>query len=165
MTLRTFLGFLLFVFAGCGEGDAEPGADTTRAREAGPRGEKGDKGDRGDSVFAVAREVIGNAPAAGGVPVSGTVTTAGGRVILTVSGAGYRTAGAGPLGFDVVIDNATVGAVNGFTNEPLSHRAMPVRTMVLETLPAGEHTVRLVPQPDTTVDENDFFNATVVELR
>ncbi|MBX3192100.1 MAG: hypothetical protein KF819_34235 [Labilithrix sp.] len=126
---------------------------------AGPPGQEGPKGDPG--VINVS-EPIGNR--AGGLPVSGTFMSTGGRLVITVSGSGYRAVG-GTLGISVLIDGAAVGAVNAFTNEASSHKALPVRSLVVTGIAAGNHTIAIAAQADTLTDLNDYFNATVLEVR
>src|SRR5262245_26996168 len=100
---------VLCVLAACADSSAEPaggGGQPTEPPGAGPagsagaQGPKGDKGDKGDSTIVTAKEVIANKGATGGLPLSGTLTTTGGKLVLTVSGSGYRATaiGGGPLG-------------------------------------------------------------------
>jgi len=123
------------------------------------------KDDAGEPAGTTATEVLGNKQ--GPVPLSGTFTSKGGRLTVTLSGSGYRAAGgtSGTLGLALTIDAVAVGTVNGFTNEPLSHKALPVRTFVVDSIAAGQHTLAVTAQIDTITDANDYFNATVMELR
>lgn len=118
--------------------------------------------DAGEPAGTTATEVLGNKQ--GPLPLSATFTSKGGRLTVTLSGSGYRATG-GTLGFALTIDAAAVGTVNGFTNEPLSHKALPVRTFVVDAIAAGQHALAVTAQLDTLTDANDYFNATVTELR
>jgi shikimate 5-dehydrogenase len=109
------------------------------------------------------KEVFGNR--AGALPLTGSLTTTGGRLLITVSGSCYRgLAGPGTLGFDVTIDGTPVGALNGYTNEPGSHRTIPARTLVIPDLIAGNHEIKLMAQAETSTDGNDYFHLTALEL-
>ena len=110
--------------------------------------------------------MFGNRP--GPLPLSERFTTSGGKLLIAVSGSGYRAldAGAGLLGIDVLIDGVKVGSINGFTNEPESHKTLPSRTFYLQQGAAvGMHTLTISAQLDTLTDGNDFFNATIIEVR
>ena len=162
------------VLVACAEGEPSsstslpgtPGAPGSpgEAGAPGPVGEKGEKGDPGGPGVVAATEPFANQN--GPLPVTGMFTSMGGRLLVTISGSCFRTAvGSGTLGLDVAIDGTKVGSINGFTNEPQSHRTLPTRTFVLQTVPAGNHNISLAVQPDTVTDTNDYFNVTVVELR
>jgi hypothetical protein len=161
--------FACFLVASCAEGDDQPtqsglreGAERGPAGEAGAQGPKGDKGDKGDGVTASVKEVFGNR--AGALPLTGALTTTGGRLLITASGSGYRTATAGTIGFDITIDGTPVGALNFFTNEAGSHRTVPARTLVIQDLIGGNHEIKISAQADTMTDGNDYFHLTVMEL-
>ncbi len=169
-----FCWFVLALAAACSTDDGtspSPAGVTTPGRsgvagEAGAPGEKGDKGEPGDPGILGAVEVFGNRP--GPLPLSERFTTSGGKLLITVSGSGYRAleAGGGPLGIDVLIDGVKVASINGFTNEPESHKTLPSRTLYLQQGAAvGMHTLTISAHVDTTTDANDFFNATIIELR
>jgi hypothetical protein len=178
MTRLLKMASIAAVLAGCAEGD--PSTSTTQQPgptgaagqpgnpgEPGPPGPPGAKGDPGDAgVPGVVAVTEPFANQKGPLPVSGLFTSAGGRLIITVSGSAFRTAiGSGTLGFDVAIDGIKIGSINGFTNEPQSHRTLPTRTFVVQTVGAGNHTISLAVQLDTVTDANDYFNITVVELQ
>jgi len=170
MAFRDLFAVCLLV-ASCTDGD-EPasssglrdGTGTGVAGEAGAAGVKGEKGDKGDSVTAQVKEVFGNKSAGLGLPMTGAITTTGGRLLLTVSGSGYRVVTGGTIGFDVSIDGTPIGSLNGFANEIGSHKAVAARTLVIEGLIAGNHTLAITAQPDTVTDANDYFNLTALEL-
>lgn len=152
----------LLTAASCASPDEGPSRIIGAPGPAGPPGEAGPPGPKGDSPAVAAKEAIGNAP--GPLPLNGSVTTGGGRLLLTISGSGYRQETPGTLGIDVTIDGTPMGSINAYTNEILSHKTLPARTLVIEGLIAGTHTVTLVAQADTMTDANDYFNVTVVEL-
>lgn len=162
--------FVCFLVASCSGGD-EPATTQTSssgsgergpAGAAGAQGPKGDKGDKGDSVAASVKEVFGNRT--GALPITGALTTNGGHLIITVSGSAYRNTTAGTIGFDITIDGTPVGVINGFTNEPGSHKTLPARTLVIQDLIAGNHEVKITAQTDTMTDFNDYFHLTALEL-
>ena len=97
---------------------------------------------------------------AGPLPLTGaTFTSFGGTLTLSVSGSGYSTGGT--LGMNVVLDGNQVGAVNGYTNEQGSHKALPPNFIVTSAAP-GRHTIQLTSQGMST-DPNDYFSVTVLE--
>jgi hypothetical protein len=97
---------------------------------------------------------------------TGTFTSMGGTVILTVSGSGY--VGANPpsllMDLSVQLDGNVIGHLKEYTNETGSHKAFPTRSFVLAGLAAGSHTVGLLQTAPMTSDGNDFFTVTVIEL-
>lgn len=177
-TRTSWLG-LVVALAACGADDT-PAQDqpstigaptrtgTGTTGEAGAPGAIGPKGDKGEPGIMAATEIFGNKP--GALPMSGDLTTSGGRLLITVSGSAYRAATAGTLGVDVSIDGIGVGAINGFTNEAASHKTLPSRSFIVQQgvgigVGGGVHTLTLSAQPDTVTDANDYFNVTVLELR
>jgi hypothetical protein len=168
--MNTRKATLAILFAvGCAQGNSsdssqEPPLPARNGEngEAGAAGEAGPPGPKGDPGVVGVTEAIGNHP--GGAIISGPFTSTGGKLMITLSGSGYRTGTAGTLGFDVSIDTMNVGAFNGFTNELASHKVLPVRTLVVSGVAAGNHTITIAPQANTITDINDYFNATVLEL-
>ncbi len=167
----TLLHWLVLVTAACANGSSSaapeeplPGRDgvTGDAGAPGPAGEAGPPGPKGDTGFVDVTEAFGNKP--GPLPASGTFTSTGGKLVVTVSGTAYRTT-TGTIGYDVAIDTNPIGSVNAFTNEPNSHKALPVRTFVVTGIAAGSHTIDFAAQANTVSDGNDYFNATVLEVR
>jgi hypothetical protein len=129
------------------------------AGEAGPPGQRGEKGDPG---IIASTEVMANTP--GALPLTANFTSQGGRLLVTVSGSGYRAA-AGTIGMTVSIDGTPIGDVKSFTNEPSSHKAFVARQFVVQTVAAGTHAILLEPLAGTASDLNDYFTATILELR
>jgi hypothetical protein len=139
-----------------------PGSPGT-AGEAGASGPRGATGDAGASAIVAANNTLGNI--AGPLPKTGTFTTNGGTILLTVSGTMWVNGGPGFMGLDVAVDSTAIGSVNAFTNEGNSHKTLPTRVYVVPGLAAGDHTITLSAQNGTTTDASDFFSATVVEFR
>jgi hypothetical protein len=160
------LGVLGAVLLACSAEDGAeappPSGSPSRAGAEGEAGPPGPPGEKGDPGVMNATEAIGNQT--GPLPVTGSVVTVGGRLVVTVSGTGYRET-VGTLGFDVSIAGTSIGSVNGFTNQGLSHKTLPTRTFVVTGIPAGSHGVMITAQDETLTDENDYFNASVVEIR
>ncbi len=150
-------------------GQAGAAGATGAAGPGGDAGPAGPKGDAGTPAFTEATEIFSNTPATGGLPLtSAAFTTTGGKLVLTVSGSGWRANADGPgtLGFDVSIDGNPVGSINGFTNYVDDHRTLPTRTFVVSGIAAGNaHTLTIAAQAKTTTDLNDYFNATLVEYK
>ena len=167
--LRALLAFGGLLVACAADGTKNPPelANETPARvgaagEAGPPGPPGESGTKGEPGLLNVAEVLGSK--AGALPVDATFATTGGRILLSVSGTAYR-ATAGPIGLDVSLDGAVIGSLKTFTNEPASHKAFPARTFVVQGIAAGNHAISIAPQLDTLSDTNDYFNATLVEVR
>jgi hypothetical protein len=103
----------------------------------------------------------------GPLPVtSNQFTTGGGTLLIFASGSAYLP-GTGTLGAYVYVDyNAGTffgGYLFRFTNEVGSHKtfipsAYPVK------VPAGTHTITIVPWGSTQSDGNDYFFVSVLEL-
>jgi hypothetical protein len=91
--------------------------------------------------------------------------TSGGTLLVFVSGSAFTgTASALPLEVDVRFDDgATIARLTVSTNEGLSHKGFPTRVVKVDA-PAGSHTLTFVAGANTTIDNFDFFSATVVEL-
>jgi hypothetical protein len=141
----------------------EPPARNGANGEAGANGEQGPPGPKGDPGVIGVVEAIGNK--AGPLPVSGTFSSTGGKLVVTVSATGYRGAAAGTIGVAVSIDGKSIGTMNGFTNEPASHKTLPTRTFVVQGIAAGAHTLSVAADANTLTDINDYFDATILELR
>jgi hypothetical protein len=116
------------------------------------------------------------------LPVQSTYTGKGGTLLVTASGSGYRASSlaglSGLIGMFVMVDSQQY-RVEVYTNERNSHKAFISRTIPISGLPAGQHTIKLLPMfapdcgssseridtPCMATDPNDFFNVTVLELR
>ncbi|MEN3310160.1 MAG: hypothetical protein V7603_6362 [Micromonosporaceae bacterium] len=102
----------------------------------------------------------------GPLPVTGpTFTTAGGTLVLFVSGSGYRR-NAGPIGLQILIDGAPV---NEFALAiSVGNQRFPLNgTIVKAGLPAGAHRLSVATfsdAPDMLTDATDQFAVTLLEL-
>ncbi len=107
--------------------------------------------------------------------LTGTFQSGGGSLLITAAASSYSP-NAGAL-IDVVLelDGAPIGHLTTYTNESLSHKAFPPRTLFLRAgatpdagVPAptaGMHTLSLLNgNAVTTNDSNDTFSVTVVEF-
>lgn len=104
----------------------------------------------------------------GPLPLSATLKSGGGTLIIFVSGSAFRptNVGGGTIGVHVHIDNqaAALATLRGYTNETTSHKAL-VSFPIVTKLSAGSHTIELRPL-DTSVymDGNDHFRVTILQL-
>jgi hypothetical protein len=128
---------------------------------AGPAGPAGPMGPRGPSGLTRAAVVMNNV--AGALPKSATFQSAGGTLLLMVSGSGWSSAPA-TIAVKAHLDGGELGELRTFTNEPASHKAFPSRTFVVPAVAAGSHTITLAAVAGTNTDLNDYFSVTVVEL-
>ena len=117
----------------------------------------------------------------GPLPESRNFTTAGGTLIMWVSGSGFRGAGStksGFIGMDVLIDGAFTSFTGVFANERNSHRAFIGDAIVIPDLPAGPHVLKLEAARDpecntasetifsecTNTDPGDLFKVSILEI-
>jgi hypothetical protein len=97
------------------------------------------------------------------LPRSGTFSSSGGVLLVLASASAFNQAAGGTMHVDVTLDGNVVGALQGFTNEASSHKALTSNPIVLTGIAAGKHTVALsLAKGDT--DGNDYSAVTVVEL-
>jgi hypothetical protein len=91
--------------------------------------------------------------------------TTGSSLILLVSGSAWRMLDRGPsfIGVDVLIDGSVVGAMNGFSNELNSVKALVPAFLTVDIAP-GNHTLTLRSHVDTIVDEASRFSVAAIEL-
>lgn len=140
----------------------------------GPQGEMGEPGTGGGGGAVTATQVIDNFTPPDGFPgaeeiTTGSFTSAGGTLVVTVTGGGWRAGGQndGPLGARVEIDGEVVRSVSNYMPADNTHGWFQ-GTFVLTGIEAGEHDVRLLTFPEG--DDLQFrlpghmFNMTVVEL-
>jgi len=118
----------------------------------------------------------------GPLPIQGTYTSKGGTLVISSSGSGFRSLASaqkpGEIGMRVFIDDSFVDDVPITVNQRDIRHSFVADTAVMEDLPAGEHTIRLVALYDstcntasespfnycTTTNRDDRFNVTVVEI-
>ena len=100
-----------------------------------------------------------------GFPLTGTYKSKGGTLLISASGSGLSAA-AGKIGMTVSVDGAKKGTVWTYANEPQSHKAFVSATLVARNQPTGQLKIELDNQgyPQTTIDENDHFRVTVLEI-
>lgn len=94
-------------------------------------------------AFGAAEVIDGSGP----LPREATFTSKGGTLIVTAYGSGFRSTGAsltyGPIGMEVLFDGQMAGAASIFANQRDVHQAFVPDPIVLENIPAGEHTIGL----------------------
>ena len=100
----------------------------------------------------------------GPLPLSATFTSAGGNLLVSASGSGYRQTNPGTIGIRVMIDGATLGVARSYTNEVGSHKAFVLTSAPLTGLAAGTHTLSLDILNLTANNSGDFYSATVQEI-
>jgi hypothetical protein len=112
-----------------------------------------------------AKEVIATSGSQG-FPITGTYKSKGGKLLIWASGSGYSNTGGKQIGITVSVDGARIGTAWSYTNENLSHKAFVPAAFVVKNKPAGQLKIELDKQgfPDTTIDGNDNFKVTVLEI-
>jgi hypothetical protein len=98
----------------------------------------------------------------GPAPVSNTFTSSGRQLMILVSGSGF-TGAAGLLELTVQLDSTAIGSIKVNSVETFSHK-MLVPAVLLAQPSAGTHTLTIATATGTSTDQNDRFNATVIEL-
>lgn len=119
----------------------------------------------------------------GPLPIERTYTSKGGTLFISASGSGYRDSslarGPGRIGMTIHVDGEVPKLSDVTTNELDSHKAFVSSYTIVEDLPAGNHTIRLVPFYQngvcntasevfytycTSTDINDLFRVSVLEI-
>jgi hypothetical protein len=113
------------------------------------------------TVTLVMDNVIGGLGATG---KTATFTSAGGTVVLVVSGTGWINGAGGVVDVAIQLDGNVIGHLKTTTNEMNSHKAFPARAIPVSPLAAGTHTIGLLNGTGTTTDGSDFFNVTAIEF-
>lgn len=112
-----------------------------------------------------AKEVIDQA---GPLPLEGTYTSKGGTLVISASGSGYTSSDyggyVGNMGMDIYVDGVHVGWAGKYQNETGQHQPFVSDYVVVDQLPAGQHTIKLSPWYVTQTNSGDPFNVTVVEI-
>ncbi len=92
-------------------------------------------------------------------------TASGVNPWLVIVSASAFAGGAGSLDLAIALDGVKIGDLQGYANEPSSHKAIPTRTFTVPAPTAGTHTIGIsYGNINTTSDQNDYFNVTVVEM-
>jgi hypothetical protein len=114
----------------------------------------------------IGAEAVINQNASGGYPIEGTYTSKGGTLILYVSGSGWSANAGSKIGTTVLVEGAKKGQAWSYTNEATSHKAFVPAVLVVQNQPAGQLAIELNGDgfPATTVDQNDSFRVTVLEI-
>ncbi len=112
-----------------------------------------------------AQQVI-NTTGQGGFPITGTYTSKGGTLILYASGSGFSGAANNKIGMTILVEGAKKGTAWTYTNEANSHKAFVPAALVVKNQPAGQLEIELndTGYPQTTIDQNDNFRVTVLEI-
>lgn len=99
---------------------------------------------------------------AGPLPMKTTFKAQGdGDVIFYLSGSAWSQS-AGSLVIQLLLDGKVIGEMNGFTNEPTSHKTL-VPVFIPTTLTYDNHTVEIqVGNSQTVTDLNDNFQVLLV---
>jgi hypothetical protein len=124
---------------------------------------------RATTVTQVFDNVPGPLPLGGADAAAntGTFMSNGGPLVIVAGGSAWtQHIGGDYLRVFVELDGVKLGILERLTNEANSHKTFPSRTFVGAALPAGSHTITLVPDTTTTItsDLNDFFSVSVIEL-
>lgn len=95
-------------------------------------------------------------------PVSQTVTSNGGKLLVQFAGSAWRM-NVGPVSVNLLMDGKTIATASIYANVGQSHMAL-VPVAVLVPAARGTHTFTVAAASgDTKVDQNDFFTITVTE--
>ncbi len=96
--------------------------------------------------------------------LNGVFKTGGGTLLIFVSGSGYSDSNNKQIGIEIKLDTTVIGKVCSFTNEWGSHKAFIMAPLVVTNISQGQHNLTLSLLSNTRIDDNDFFNVTVLEL-
>jgi len=99
-----------------------------------------------------------------GLPLPVNFNTGGGTLLLFVSGSGFSVNASKPIGVRILIDDIPQGTAQVFTNEASSHKSFTANALRVQNIVSGQHTLSLAAMPNTTIDFNDFFSVTILEL-
>jgi hypothetical protein len=110
------------------------------------------------------REAQAGPPSSRSSFVNTTFLSVGGLLMISAAGSGYSTAAANLTGMSVLLDGQTIAKSEVFANAANSHLAFVPVDLVIGEVPPGNHSFALVPEASTTIDANDFYSLTVVEL-
>lgn len=107
--------------------------------------------------------VFSNEP--NGIGKTRAFTSSGGPLVIIVSGMAHSSVGGTPLDVSVQLDGNTIGHLLGHTNESHSHKTLPTQILRVPSAASGSHTIGFTAGGAATkTDDNDYFNATVLEL-
>jgi hypothetical protein len=108
-------------------------------------------------------EVLKNAR--GPLPIARSFSTRGGTLQISISGSGWTQGTAQKIGMDIRINEQSVGRCELHANPSYTHLAFVPVVLVVRGLPAGNHALVLVADPEyTRTDSNDLYNVTIVEF-
>jgi len=99
----------------------------------------------------------------GQLPLSGTFSSSGGTLLISVAGSGYTSAASTLIGMDIKLDGTTIDSATLFANPALTHLAF-VPATIKAGAGVGPHTISLVARPGTITDTTDYFRVTIEEL-
>ena len=111
-----------------------------------------------------ATTVTNFAQVSGPLPASFSFTSHGGRLLIRPIGSGWTTSGAAIIGMTVTLDGTAILTDQIYANAASFHMPFEPRTVVLNNISAGSHTLTFTALSGTTIDGSDFFSATVQEL-
>jgi hypothetical protein len=126
--------------------------------------------DRLDSLdstaFARTGRLASTVPLHGPLPTAtGTMTSQGGRFLISVSGSGFRSAvGTGCI--DILVETSgidTLTAACHYFNQTFVHEALVTRTLLLDVSP-GTFTIRLQPLSGLLTDASDRYDVMILEI-
>jgi hypothetical protein len=101
----------------------------------------------------------------GGGVLGGSIDSSGGTLLILASGSGFSATPIRQIGMYIEVDRKVVGQAKIWANEAGSHKSFVGAPIVVKSIGAGSHTVRISPiNSDTKTDQNDYFDLTVIEL-
>lgn len=122
------------------------------------------------SALATVTRLISDQPAT--LPYATTFPSAGGKLVVTVSGAAHRRADtpADQASAEVAIDGEIIGSLPGVLHARAvpaagDHAAHPAATFVVDGVAPGEHAITIRGHEGTVTTSHDAFTVTVAELR
>jgi hypothetical protein len=103
---------------------------------------------------------------AGPLPLSTTITTHGGSILLLISGSCYAATAGTVVGFTVAIDGVTKTTAKVYANAASTHVSVVAVPYYASYggVAAGSHTLALTAITGTTTDSNDFFSVSIFEF-
>ena len=162
--LGSLLAGLLLLNAGCGE--VASGADAQVADASVADAQVADVMDPSGATESIVEVTRAIDMRRANESLTTSFASRGGQLLVLASASGRRT-GTGRAGFEVKIDGETRGGGSMLYRDGEQEAETPktlVSDAALLTLPAGKHTLAVVPATGTLMGATDFVDVTVLEL-
>jgi hypothetical protein len=117
----------------------------------------------------VVRAHLGNVPALsqhgdGGTVVAANFSCGGGPLLVRTSSSAWTSGTNVPLQLGIQVDGTSRGFLQLFANPSTTHMALVTNDLVLTGVPAGQHTLGLIGEANTTTDQNDYVSLLIMEF-